>query len=818
MAEGIKGKIEAKIDSIVESIKDLFEFLKQYTINGCFRVEVNKIYNDLVHADPDWSAEKKERRDIEDLSKLFPRAAVRVWKENISPSQGALKKCLQNSYAKDTNKAAGQQTPNNISTTFPPTVDRSPFDRRLDRLSYEAEIAISPYDTRFADAGTTGFFMNAETINVAQIENGEDIKLAVAAKQAAAANDPFYQGVAAVANSYALIKLFGSDGGKALVDMKGERKWYEIDSTNESIVNYSKNPTTTSIINWGEGDPYGRTPYHFSDFVFCKYWNIIPNNRMITLRRYPAPIVDNLKFPGMDGFTGAGSAASKSDDGVPKLAGEKDSGLGKNLQNTSSGSATGNEDQGSGKKVNFPPMATAVTYFGEGTDNTLSEILRFTTGMNWGDVKADVFEVETQGNPELDSGPAGLFGGLASQAKRLNICTGNFDTNALLNQGNLPPDPYKQGPYENRIIGPVNAITSVKRRERGLQYSNPISLKFQYVARPIGGVNTKAVLLDIISNFLIIGSASAMFWGGQHRFMGRPQTYPFMGGDKGIQQWYRGNPLGWGESSVESFGQKVAGSGGLIDMVKNFFSDLTGGFKQGGVGGAVGGVLKGDNIASNIVKARTAEKSKGAIPYLTGLKALLIGEPVGEWHITIGNPLNPIAMIGNLICESMEVEFGNELGPDDFPLEVKITVKLAHGMPRDRDAIQSMFNRGMGRIYDLPDSLSGSADYETRVNKYTGGKEAQTATGRSPSDWRLGNVLSGAATTGGKTGPSAVKDNALQGGVSVWNRSKFAAVSPNQNFSTLGLSAANDADSRRELLMSRSEFRASTWVSRKTTS
>jgi len=243
-----------------------------------------------------------------------------------------------------------------------------------------------------------------------------------------------------------------------------------------------------------------------------------------------------------------------------------------------------------------------------------------------------------------------------------------------------------------------------------------------------------------------------------------------------------------------------------MDMVKNFFSDLMGGFNEGGVGGAAGKVLNGDNIVSNIVKNRAAESSKESIPYLTGLKALLIGEPVGEWHLTIGNPLNPIAMIGNLICESIGVEFGNELGPDDFPLEVKITANMAHGMARDRDAIQSMFNRGMGRIYDLPDSLSGSADYETKVNNYTG--NANTATGRSPSDWRLGNVIGGASTSGGKSGPSKVVENANQGSVSVWNRSKFAAASPNQQ----NLFFQNSD------IMTRSEFRASTWVSKKTTS
>ena len=294
-----------------------------------------------------------------------------------------------------------------------------------------------------------------------------------------------------------------------------------------------------------------------------------------------------------------------------------------------------------------------------------------------------------------------------------------------------------------------------------------------------------------------------MFWGGQHRFMGQPQRYPFIGGDKGIQQWYRGDPLAWGQTSVESFSTQIVGGGGVLDMAKNFFSSLLGG--GGGDNDLMGGlknIMSGDNIASNVIKAKVAEKSKGAIPYLTGLKALLIGEPVGEWHVTIGNPLNPIAMIGNLICDNIEVEFGNELGPDDFPLDLKITVNLEHGMARDRDAIQSMFNRGMGRIYDLPDAMSGSADFETSVDDYTGN---QSKTGRSPSDWRSGTVIGGAATSGGATGSSKNVENALHGNTSVWNRAKFNSVSPNQ-FSEFG------TRDNPQNIWARSEFRATSWV------
>lgn len=805
MTQQIRGNLDSRIASAKEAIRDSVQFGVAYGLDGCFRSKVNSLYNEIISGNQNWSAERIESRTIKELDKIIPRAAFIVWRERLEEAQTFYEQCLQQAEAQRLSQSENQQGSSNGTAFLDPEVgESSPFDRRLERLliteNSDGPYPIMPYDTRYRDAGTIGFTMSEKMVRDSQVEGKDRIAQGIAISRAQMANDPFYVGVPSVVNNYAITKLYGSNGGEYLVDKRGERKWYEIDTTQEGRLNYSSTPTTTSIINWGKGDPYGRTPFSFSDFIFCKYWGKIPNNRLITLRRYPAPILDNLRFPGMDGFTSPGNPDPKSSDGA------EDSLTGETVFEGEVGTPIrSGDDQGSGKKIEFPPMATALTFFGEETGNNLSDLLKFTTGFNWGDVESDVFKVGTESNPDMEAGPGGLFGGMTSMARMLNIATGNFDQNAMLNQGNLPPDPYDGGPYENRIIGPVNAITSVKKRERGIQYENKISLTFHYIARPVGGINTKAALLDIISNFLVIGSATAMFWGGQHRFMGQPQRYPFLGGDKGIQQWYRGDPLGWGQTSMESFASKVVGSGGLIDMTKNFFSTLLGGGGSGDndIMGGMKNLLSGDNVAGNIIRAKAAERSNGQIPYLTGLRALLIGEPVGEWHLTIGNPLNPIAMIGNLICNNIEVEFSDELGPDDFPLGVKVVVNLEHGMARDRDAIQSMFNRGMGRIYELPDNFVGSADYETKVDDVTGNA---SKTGRSPADWRSGTVIGGAATTGGATGPSKVTENSNQGNTSVWNRAAFASVAPNQT-----ISFANPNNIR-----ARSEFRAASWVSLKT--
>jgi len=792
---------QTKIDGIVQSIRDISKFEYYYIQNGCFRAKVNALYIKVLerkYQEKDRERFKKKAESIEgdDLRLLAP---IAVHANFLSEAQAALGQCLQADGALDLVKDNQNNIFANLNTNDEPNPDTpliSPFDRRIDRLVIDNEnvYALTPISTMYAQSGTIGYTVSESFIQNSKAEKKQELIDKVRKDVEKMQNDDYYIGVPALMNNYAYVKLYGSKGGRYLVNQKGQRKWYEVDqSIDDKELNISQTPTTSSLISWGNGDPYGRTPYNFTDFVFSKHWNKIPNNRLITLRRFPAPIIDNLKFPGMDGTMSEGAPSGNEQANEGSAA----------VQDITT---SGTEPGGSAKKITFPPMATAVTYFGEETDNTLKDILKFTTGFMWDEAEANVWKVTPTETPNAEQGPGALWPGFTKFASQLNVATGNWNQQAVLNQGMLPPDPYADGPYENRIIGPVNRITKVKKRAAGIKFEmSGIELKFDYVARPVGGINTKAVLLDILSNFLIMGSTAAVFWGGQHRFMGNPQTYPFLGGDKGIQQWYSGKPLEWGASSIKQFlGKGKEAGSGIIEQAKNFFNSILG--KPGSGNKDLFGSLEnvyggGTGIAGNLVKQYAAEKSNGQIPYLQGLKALLIGEPVGEWHVTIGNPLNPIAMIGNLVCESVEVEFGNEIGPDDFPTEMRVIVKLEHGMARDRDAIQSIFNRGMGRIYDLPDSMRGAAEDESKIDNKTGVDVPRT--GRQPVYYRV--PVADSTTVGGKFGTSKVVENSMQGSVSVWNRSAFTAVSPN----------ADDVTRTKDNPLFRSAYRTVDWVSLK---
>ena len=79
-------------------------------------------------------------------------------------------------------------------------------------------------------------------------------------------------------------------------------------------------------------------------------------------------------------------------------------------------------------------------------------------------------------------------------------------------------------------------------------------------------------------------------------------------------------------------------------------------------------------------------------------RAILDGRAVGEWHVTVGNPMNPMAMIGNLCLDDVSVKFSETLGIDDFPDEVSFTVTLSHGRIRAKQDFESIFNLGNGAM------------------------------------------------------------------------------------------------------------------------
>jgi hypothetical protein len=443
-------------------------------------------------------------------------------------------------------------------------------------------------------------------------------------------------------------------------------------------------------------------PYYWKDFLYCKYYGAIPNNYMITLRRFPTPVLDNLSVP--DSFK---STEAYRTEGVGR------------------------------------PIAQAVTWFGGNTNNTLSSLIEFTTGLEWTNrSQSDVIEQEAFSKGFFNDLPYQWF----SQAARAASGTDAIG-NGIASVGEATTigfDPNNTSVENARFRGlrdrakdgtmgllseyqwvPMDVVKDTQVRTSGLNFTwGTLNVVFEYDLTSVGEINTKAAMLDLMGNLLSIGTNYGNFLTPDVRYQSNFAGIGFPGGDEGLKLFYK-DPL----SFLLSYGDKIVNPKG--EAVKSAEdaqisgqinpADATGGndsemadlkaqlskITEDGISmdkikdlakkfpAAFGRILKG------VVTADFMEKYQASA-------SLLTGAPIGEWHLTIGNPCNPIAMIGNLICKNVKITFGDVLGPDDFPTTLKATFDLEHARGRERGEIESIFNRGDGRLYMSTLSTSAS--------------------------------------------------------------------------------------------------------------
>ena len=460
-------------------------------------------------------------------------------------------------------------------------------------------------------------------------------------------------GTKSLFNEYAIFRYETAAGDHNLLyDRVGEKGITDYEIT--------KNPSALTIIsnsqeNSSEYSPFGSAPYSFADFMYCKYYGLIPNNYLITLRRFPFPMVDNLKT-----FDGR----------------------------------------------NIPPIAQAVTWLGPETGNSMKDIMKFTFGQNWKEIEANVQEV-TGNERGFDDTPLAVLPGNEFVKGALAFMNPKDYSGQSQAESDYAKELYgSEGPYANKVYGPVNVIHKTYARDRGMHFEHDISLNFHFELKSVGNINPKAAMLDLMSNMLTLTYNNAKFWGGAIRYFPQHPRVKFFGDQN---KFYGGDIGGYIDSVITEF----TGLGKtFMDTFKNLLNDPIGALKELIKSG--GSALMGNIAAKNR-------------PQIIAMKSLLTGDPVGEWHLVVGNPLNPIAMIGNLVCTDCEFEFSDELGPDDFPMEFKANIKLKHGRPRDKGDIESMFNLGNGRMYfGIKDSIFPSSNNSiidtsgTRGNKNAG--------------------------------------------------------------------------------------------------
>lgn len=431
------------------------------------------------------------------------------------------------------------------------------------------------------------------------------------------------------------------------------------------------NPTAKRIVQYAGNNGGLGFSYSYRDFIQTEHYGQISNEFLVTLRRFAFPVGDDIRNAVT--YDEAGKEFDKSE----------------------------------------PDLARAITWMSPKLGNEMKDVLSFGTGFGWTNVESSVQTAQSAGTEKrrgtlgamIEASPfakgveAGVNGYSAAQSDMISTKGHGFDP--------------LSDTYPNHVYGPYNAIKSVLARDdKGLTFDKEFTLNFYYDLRGFDNTSPKVVFMDVLSNLLAITYNNAPFWGGATRYSGSGST---------------GKPFG--DFNKLKSGDYAGYLGSVMTQVK---SSLGAGFKDLGKG--VKGLLSGDvnaigdskimdNLVGGALMKHLGSPSGGDI-----VKAFLTGDPTGQWHLTVGNPMNPMLVCGNLALQNAKFEFEGPLGFEGFPSKLKMIVTLKPGRPRDKSEIESMFNAGRGRMYLQPEVEGKSLDDVMDVSQF-GNKDRRRMTG-----------------------------------------------------------------------------------------
>jgi len=388
----------------------------------------------------------------------------------------------------------------------------------------------------------------------------------------------------------------------------------------------------------------GRAIYSYSDFMYCKHLGKVPNNYMITLRRFPLPV---------DDFIGAQGETSPT------------------------------YEQKEHQSQNATQIGCMVTWMGV-SGNDLNSLLKYTVKMPF-EFKNSEEGQQAKSGGDADSG-SGVLGGMfnvfdskyraqymAGQAgDSANAAFGFF---GIKGAGGPPYKGHIGMRDDTKIYGPVDGIKGTyMRSNKGIEFDQKLTLVFEYELKSYNGINPRQAMLDLLSNILTVTYTTGTFFGGSYRATGAHQSNVF--------------------ANLNIFKCR----GGFTDFVDAFAKDLSDVGKKAAAGiKANGGIMQTLNQIGGMLMAGLLN-SFGR-PQKAMFNSLLSPAPIGFWHVTIGNPKHPIMSIGNMVVTDTTIEHMGPLGLDDFPTGIKVTVQLDRGKPRDLRDIEKLYMQGNDRIY-----------------------------------------------------------------------------------------------------------------------
>lgn len=328
-------------------------------------------------------------------------------------------------------------------------------------------------------------------------------------------------------------------------------------------------------------------------------------------------------------------------------------------------------------------MGRMVTFMSEDS-NKLEDITTFSYGLKWKQLTAEYEQASMLGGSQ--SGLNGMIKGIGA------LLDPTMMRNALSGASSGGPmSEYNPLHDQNRVYGPVDSITETHIRDVGFEFDYELSLQFDYVARSIGGKSAAYAMKDIIGNILFVTMNNGKFWGGARYWVGE-QPSPWAA------------KLQWMNSG--NIDDVLAGAKRTMTAILANFKTVESSLEF------LKSILKG---GLNMMLSKFLDTlGRPGIPVMN---SLLSSAPVGVWHVTIGNPLNPIISMGNLLLDSTEFKFTGDMTLGDIPSEISVICKLKPGMPRDRAAIETMLNGGTSRLYWRPNKIKLDSAESKKINR-----------------------------------------------------------------------------------------------------
>lgn len=414
--------------------------------------------------------------------------------------------------------------------------------------------------------------------------------------------------------------------------------------------------------------PLGQARYKYADFMYCKDLGKYANNHLLTLRRFAFPVGDNI-------YTEA--AMAKQDNNWSTMG----------------------------------DIGRLVTWFGN-DDNKLEDILKYDYEATWKPLRSEINRVESKEGEGADA--PGATKNLLNKAI-LAIGQTNYSYIKALTKGTNPAltlpfmsIPIPAGQYQNdpvvlgqnydahKVYEPANTIRETNIYDGELKFNQEFSITFNYTLRAYDNINPKAAFLDLLGNIMVVTYRRGRFWGGENSILGVSR-------DKSMWN-IANNIIKKGSDTAKTYASQLL-NGDTQEAVNSMKGEIANGYEN--LKGLVVDWFKNtdfNKLATNIVNAGITAftgilQNHLGRPAIYQFNSILDGDLTGLWHLTVGNPLNPIMSIGNLIMTKAEVQHYGPLGIDDFPTGLKVTVSLKHAQPRDSARIEHMYTKGLGTIY-----------------------------------------------------------------------------------------------------------------------